>query len=415
MKIKAVQGTQDILAKDSYKWQFVESRIRDFMKRYNYNEVRTPIFERTELFSRGIGEMTDIVSKEMYTFQDSGDRMLTLRPENTASICRTTIENNLMREIPQNKMYYIGPMFRRERPQKGRYRQFHQFGIEALGARSAELDAECIIFAYEFYKSFKLKNIQIKVNSVGNVASRDAYKDALRAFVLPQIDSYCDDCKTRIEGNPLRVLDCKKDAEKNTQAPKLYDSLDAESKQFFDRVIELLDANEIPYEIDANLVRGLDYYTDTVFEITSSDLGSQSALCGGGRYDLLLEELGGKPTPAVGFAGGIERLMLSLEANGFDFGERRLDFFIATMDDASKLYASKLVRNLRSEGFKVETEYLNRSIKAQMKYANKLHARYAVVIGEEEIKTGVAKIKFMDDGKEEEIHISDLNFDSLDE
>lgn len=408
MKLKAVNGTQDILPSESHKWQFIESQIRQFMSNYNYSEIRTPIFEHTELFSRGIGELTDIVSKEMYTFVDSGDRMLTLRPENTASVVRMAIEHNMLREMPQTKLFYIGPMFRRERPQKGRYRQFHQFGIEAIGPKSPELDVEVMLLAIRFYQSLNLKNLTLHVNSVGDAASRDAYREALKAFVKPQLASYCDDCNQRFEKNPLRILDCKKDVERNAAAPKIIDYLSDESKSYFHRVIELLDLHNITYNLDHALVRGLDYYSDVVFEISSSDIGAQAALCGGGRYDGLFSELGGKETASIGFAGGLERLLLALDANTFDFPNNRVQLFVGTMDEDSRAYASVLVDELRASNIAIETEYLARSVKAQMKFADKLGAKFSIVIGQDEIKSETFQVKDMSTGTIEEVQRADL-------
>lgn len=368
------------------------------MSNFHYKEVRTPIFEHTELFTRGIGELTDIVSKEMYTFTDSGDRMLTLRPENTASVVRMNIEHNLVREMPQNKMFYIGPMFRRERPQKGRYRQFHQFGAEAVGPRSAELDVEMMLLALSFFQSFDLKNITLHVNSVGDTESRDNFREALRDFVRPNLADYCEDCNKRFEQNPLRILDCKKDVDKNANAPRIVDHLSAESKAYFDRAIALLDAHGVAYEIDHKLVRGLDYYSDIVFEISSSDIGAQAALCGGGRYDGLFEDLGAKPTASIGFAGGIERLLLALEASAFEFPKEELQLFVVTMDDDARLYASKLVQRLRAAGVSVDTDYLGRSVKAQMKFADKIGAAHTLVIGETELASEEFQLKNMETG-----------------
>jgi histidyl-tRNA synthetase len=408
VKFKAVQGTQDFLIEKAKKWQHIEEKIRSFMKIFNYSEVRTPIFEYTDLFARGIGQQTDIVSKEMYTFKDSGDRMLTLRPENTASICRMTLEHNIIREMPQSKLYYIGPMFRRERPQKGRYRQFHQFGCEALGAKSPELDAEMIILAHDFYNSFGLKNLEIKINSVGNLESRNNYKKALKEFIEPNLSNYCEDCRSRFEKNPLRILDCKKDHEKNKNAPVLYEYLDEESKSHFDKVLEILKDNNIELSIDHNLVRGLDYYTDTVFEVISHDLGAQSAICGGGRYDLLIEELGGKPTPAVGFAGGIERLFIALEEMNYNFPEETVDLFVVTMDENAKNFSNKFIRELRLQNISVDTDFLGRGLKAQMKFANKIQAKYIIVLGSNELESGKVELKKMDDGSKKMIKLTEI-------
>lgn len=400
MNYKLVNGTFDILPADSHKWQFIEAKIREFMSTYNYKEIRTPIFEYTELFKRSIGDQTDIVSKEMYTFPDSKNKSLTLRPENTASAMRAVIENNLVRENPQLKTFYIGPMFRRERPQKGRYRQFHQFGIEASGPKSAELDFEVILLAVRFYESFALKNVELEINSIGDLETRQIYIDALKKHLNPIINDYCENCRNRFNTNPLRVLDCKIDHEKNQNVPKITDFLNEDSKAHYERVLELLEFNNISFRENHLLVRGLDYYSDTVFEVTSSDLGAQSALCGGGRYDYLVEELGGKYTPSVGFAAGIERLLLSLEANDYAFEERYLDLFFVCMNEKTKLFASKISDSLRRSGFKVDMDFCNRSVKSQMKYANKINAKYVVVIGDDEINSNQITVKRMEDGEE---------------
>lgn len=403
-----MNGTQDILPADSHKWQFIEKKIRQFMSNFHYKEVRTPIFEHTELFTRGIGELTDIVSKEMYTFQDSGSRMLTLRPENTASVVRMNIEHNLMREMPQNKMFYIGPMFRRERPQKGRYRQFHQFGAEAVGPKSPELDVEMMLLAQSFYQSFGLKNITLHVNSVGDEESRNNFREALRGFVRPNLANYCEDCKIRYEKNPLRILDCKKDVEKNIHAPHIVDHLSGQAKAYFDRILELLKTHAVAYELDHKLVRGLDYYSDIVFEISSSDIGAQAALCGGGRYDGLFEDLGAKPTPSIGFAGGLERLVLALEASNFQFPKRELALFIVSMDDDARLYTSSLLQKLRAADISADTDYLGRSVKAQMKFADKIAAKHVIVLGENEITSGLFQLKEMESGKSRSVSLDEM-------
>ena len=408
MKLKAVSGTQDFTPETSEKFEFAVNEIKKIAKLYNYREAKTPIFEYTDLFARSIGQETDIVSKEMYTFQDSGDKLLTLRPENTASIVRMVMEHSLSRENPQLKLFYFGPMFRRERPQKGRFRQFHQFGIEAIGPKSAALDAETILFAWEVYSRFGLKNLTLKLNSIGTKESRVNYVKELKKFLEPKLDTYCNDCKRRFEKNPLRVLDCKKDFEKNKDAPKITDFLSEESALHFQELKNILTLNKIPFQIDSRLVRGLDYYTDTVYEISSDDLGSQSAVCGGGRYDLLFTELGGQETAAVGFAGGFERLMMILEAKEYEFPKCAPTLFIANLDDQARIETTKIINELRKNDIACETDYLKRSLKAQMKYANKLNVKYSIVFGENELNSGEVEIKRMSDGHIEKILLTKL-------
>lgn len=397
-KLKAVNGTFDILPDDAIKWNTIETLIRTVMSRYNYREIRTPLFEQTALFARSIGEDTDIVSKEMYTFEDSGGKTLTLRPENTASVARALIEHTVLREMPQFKAFYIGPMFRRERPQKGRYRQFHQFGIEAVGPKSAALDAEVIRNAMDIFSELGLQNLSLEINSVGDKASRETYKDVLRAFLQPQLDQYCENCQRRFHSNILRVLDCKVDADKNAYAPKLVDHLNDESAIYFSDLQRYLHALKLEFTINHKLVRGLDYYSDTVFEITSSDLGSQSAVCGGGRYDGLFEQLGGQPTAAIGYAGGMERLLLAMESAGVEFPQAVPDLFLIAADDAARERIVGLLATMRNQGIQADTDYLRRSVKAQMRFADKIGARYTCVIGESELQTGSVNVKHMADG-----------------
>lgn len=411
MKFKSIKGTKDVLPGDVEAWQRVEETIRSVMKNFNYKEIRTPVFEETALFARSIGELTDIVSKEMYTFKDRSEDSLTLRPEGTASALRAYIQNNLGEQSPLTKLYYIGPMFRQERPQAGRLRQFHQFGAEALGSQSPQLDVEIMLIALEVYRRLGIKQCALKINSVGCQNCRPPYKQKLTQ-ALQQVQAQLSaESQARVQQNPLRVLDSKneKDKELTKNAPLIKDFLCEECKSHFEAVQSLLRGNDIEFEVDGRLVRGLDYYTKTAFEITSAALGSQDALAGGGRYDLLVEELGGKPTPGVGFAAGIERLIMVLqkrdENNGAETGPT---LFIATLDEMTRAWAFIQANQLRSKGIAVEVDYLTRSLKAQMREANRQQVKYVIVIGENELKSGEAKLKNMSDGTEATVRLNEL-------
>lgn len=411
MKFKSIKGTKDVLPGDVEAWQRVEETIRSVMKNFNYKEIRTPVFEETALFARSIGELTDIVSKEMYTFKDRSEDSLTLRPEGTASALRAYIQNNLGEQSPLTKLYYIGPMFRQERPQAGRLRQFHQFGAEALGSQSPQLDVEIMLIALEVYRRLGIKQCALKINSVGCQNCRPPYKQKLTQ-ALQQVQAQLSaESQARVQQNPLRVLDSKneKDKELTKNAPLIKDFLCEECKGHFEAVQSLLRGNDIEFEVDGRLVRGLDYYTKTAFEITSAALGSQDALAGGGRYDLLVEELGGKPTPGVGFAAGIERLIMVLQKRGENIGaETGPTLFIATLDEMTRAWAFIQANQLRSKGIAVEVDYLTRSLKAQMREANRQQVKYVIVIGENELKSGEAKLKNMSDGTEATVRLNEL-------
>lgn len=410
--IQSAKGTYDILPKDVYKWHYLESVIKKTCELYNYKEIRTPIFESTDLFVRGVGESTDIVTKEMYTFLDKGGRSITLRPEGTAGVVRSYVEHKLYAEANQlTKFYYVGPMFRYERMQKGRYRQLHQFGVEALGVCDPALDAEVIALSVSIFKQLGLKEVKVLINSLGDKESRSNYRKALINYFKPHIDELCSDCKKRLEQNPLRILDCKVDkkhvAMKN--APKIIDYLNDDSRNFFNQVLEYLKDFEIDFELDDNLVRGLDYYNHTVYEIVSNveGFGSQSALGGGGRYDGLVEEIGGPSIPGVGFAFGMDRLILALEAENVDIPrDRDVDVYIVSMSNKTNKIAAKILEELRNNNIKAEKDYFNRKVKAQFKQADKLNARFTLIIGEEEIKDNKVSIKNM---KTEEQETLDLN------
>lgn len=411
-QFKRIKGTQDILFEDSRKWSALESTIRKVMDLYNFAEIRTPVFEQTELFARGIGQLTDIVSKEMYTFEDRAKKQITLKPEMTAPVMRAFIENKLYARAPLNKIYYISPLFRQENPQAGRLRQFHQFGAETLGSSSPEADVEMIDLALEIYEKIGLRNLQLKINSVGDPACRVPYKKILQDYFRPNLEKYCPDCQRRFEENPLRILDCKNESclLLNKNAPRLTDHLCDECQNHYDHLRRGLNKLDIIYSEDHHMVRGLDYYTRTVFEITSEDLGAQNAICGGGRYDLLAEELGGQPTPAVGFASGIERLIMVAEKQEVVIGrEARLDVFVLAMGDAAGKESLGWVKNLREQGFRAETDFLGRSVKAQMREANRQQVRFVLFLGENELKNEAFSVKNMESGEQTEIAFDDIS------
>ena len=413
--INIPRGTQDILPEASAQWRYIESRLHELMARYNYEEIRTPIFESTELFARGVGDSTDVVQKEMYTFKDKGDRSLTLRPEGTAAVVRSYIENK-MQGLPNQpvKLYYNGPMFRYERKQKGRYRQFNQFGVEAIGAENPSIDAEVLAMVMHIYQSFGLKNLKLVINSIGDAESRVEYQQALREHFQPVIHNYCADCQKRIETNPMRILDCKVDRNQPEMqtAPSITDYLNDASKSYFEAVKAHLDRLGIPYVVDSNLVRGLDYYTHTAFELMmdSEDYdGAITTLCGGGRYNGLLELLDGPKQTGIGFALSIERLLLALEAEGIELPvQQHLDLFVATMGEAADDFAVKLLNDLRHAGVKVDKDYLSRKLKGQMKQADRLQAKYTIVIGDQELEQQQVAIKNMETGDSETIAFDEI-------
>lgn len=408
MKYRSIKGTKDILPSETASWLQVETVIRTVMIDFGYREIRTPIFEQTSLFARSIGELTDIVSKEMYTFPDRSDESLTLRPEGTASTLRAYIQNNLGEESPFTKVYYLGPMFRQERPQAGRLRQFHQFGAEALGSSSPQLDVETMLLPLEIYKRLGIAECSLKVNSVGCEKCRPHYKVLLSNELLKIKEKLSSESQARVEQNPLRVLDSKDELDRKLAAhlPLMKDHLCEECRLHFSQVQKLLQKVGIKYTIDGRLVRGLDYYTKTAFEITSSHLGSQDALAGGGRYDLLVAELGGKPTPGVGFAAGIERLIMVLDKLGkAKYGHSGPVLFIAALDERSREWAFAQCSDLRARGISAELDYLDRSVKAQLREANRLNSKFVVVIGENELQSGSAKLKNMSTGDERVISL----------
>lgn len=396
MTYKAPRGTVDILPAQSGKWQELEQLLRTICANYNVKEIRTPIFEHTELFNRAVGDTTDVVSKEMYTFEDRKGRSMTLRPEGTAGIARAYVENKLY-GMPEKlqKVYYMGPMFRYERPQNGRQRQFHQFGVEMLGVESPYVDVECMLMAVTVVKALGLKNIQLHINTLGDQESRDAYREALQNHFQPVLNELCHDCQVRYEKNPLRILDCKVDKNHPMMktAPKTIDYLTDNAKAHFEKVCALLDDLEIDYVVDPNLVRGLDYYSHTVFEIISDDpkLGAGSTVGGGGRYNGLVEELGGPQTPGVGFAFGMERLMIALGDDHED--EEGLDVYIMPLGGEAKDLAMQIMTMLRANGFTCDMDQCDRGLKGQFKSADRFHAHFSMIIGDEEVQKEVVNMK----------------------
>lgn len=414
MSFKVPRGTQDILPGQTEKWQKVEEIIRHLCQVYRYPEIRTPIFESTELFQRGVGDTTDIVQKEMYTFKDRGDRSLTLRPEGTAAVVRSYVEHKMFGQPDQPvKLSYIGPMFRYERQQAGRYRQFVQFGVEAIGSKDPAIDAEVIALAMNVYEAAGLKDVKLVINSLGDHEVRAKHREALVMHFEPHIHEFCSDCQSRLEKNPLRILDCKVDRDHPLMAtaPALTDYLNEESARYFEQVKKYLDVLGISYEVDPNLVRGLDYYNHTTFEImsTAEGLGAITTLCGGGRYNGLVEEIGGPESPGIGFAMSIERLLLALEAEGKELDtENQLDMYIVAMDDEAKLKAVELASSFRAKGISTEIDYSNRKMKAQMKSADRQKATWVIVLGETELAEQQATVKNMATGNQEMVPFHDL-------
>jgi histidyl-tRNA synthetase len=410
--IKAIKGTKDLLPDDVKNWKYLEHNVRNIFRDFNYKEIRTPIFEETLLFERSIGEATDIVGKEMYTFTDRGGTSLTLKPEMTASVVRAFIEHSLGNLQSLNKLFYISPMFRQERPQAGRLRQFHQFGAEALGSVSPFLDAEMIQIAFHILKKLGLNDLTVKINSLGVPASRELYKEKLKSFLSDKKELLSEDSRKRFDTNILRIFDSKVDSDQHLLkgAPILLEHIDDESRNDFDIVMKALAKAGIPFELDPKLVRGLDYYTKTTFEIVSGKVGSQSALCGGGRYDLLVEELGGKPTPGVGFAAGIERILLACEnEKSFTLPDDFLDLFIVKLDKELSSVIFDTASYFRKEGFTVDFDYLDRSVKAQMREANKCNAKFVLFIGGDEHKSGYCNLKKMSNGDQLQVPVAQMD------
>lgn len=411
MLTNAPRGTKDILPDTVGDWNYVEGEIRELCRRFGYSEIRTPIFEHTELFQRGIGEGTDVVDKEMYTFTDRGERSITLRPENTASAVRAYLQNKLYAQSNLVKLFYIGSMFRYDRPQAGRMREFHQFGVEALGEANPAVDAEVILLAMNLLEGLGLKDLELSINSVGCPKCRSKYRNVLQDFFRDKLEDLCEDCRSRFERSPLRILDCKKDSDKPymADAPKITDCLCEECAEHFAKLKELLTSAGISFTHDPRLVRGLDYYTKTAFEIKYPPLGAQSAVAGGGRYDGLIEEMGGNPTPAVGFATGLERLLLALESqNLLPEKNRSVDAYVVALGEAAQAEGFKLLNSLRQQGLSAAMDFAGRSMKAQMKQANKLGAKYSVILGEDEIAEGVVMLRSMEDSSQAKVPMNQV-------
>lgn len=415
MTIQKMKGTEDILPQNSYKWQFVEDSARAVFDTYQFKEIRTPMFEAYELFSRSVGDTTDIVSKEMYDFKDKGDRRLALRPEGTAPVVRSYVENKLFGpEHPQPlKVYYMGPMFRYERPQAGRQRQFNQIGIEVFGSTNPATDAEGIALAWDFLQELGLEKLSIQLNSLGRPEARAAYRQALVEYFTPLQDQLSADSQRRLTDNPLRIIDSKdpKDKELAKNAPIILDFLSEESKQHFEQVQAMLTALDIPFEINPTIVRGLDYYQDTIFEIVVGDetIGSQSTVCGGGRYDGLVEQLGGPQAPGFGFGMGVERLMLLLEDQEVEIpAEEPVDVYVMGLGEASNIMALQIVQAARSEGYLADRDYMGRSMKSQFKTAAKLNAKLIMTVGDNEVEQQVVQVKNQENGKKSTVKLSEV-------
>ncbi len=413
---KRPRGTEDKLPKEIYKWRTVEKIAAQTAEVYGCKEIRTPTFEYTELFQRGVGSTTDVVQKEMYTFDDKKGRSITLKPEGTAGVVRAAIENGLFNDALPLKTYYFTRCFRYETPQSGRLREFNQFGVEVFGAASPSADAEVISLANDVINRLGVKNISLEINSIGCPACRAEYYKALKNYYEQYKDKLCDTCLERLDRNPMRLLDCKSEicSAFKENAPRILDYLCDDCKTHFDGVKARLDALDIKYTVNPLIVRGLDYYTNTVFEFISNDIGSQGAVCAGGRYNGLVEEIGGAPTAGLGFAMGLERIIMVMDSQSLDYEQdAKCDLYLATFDDETNIYAMKLAQRLRNDGFRVEFDTCGRSFKSQMKYANKLDAAYCMVIGSDEIASRSAKLKRMSDGEEVSVSLDDTLSEKL--
>ena len=410
MEFRSIKGTYDILPNDADSWQRVETCVREFITRAGYSEIRTPAFEKTELFTRSVGEDSDVVSKEMYSWTDQGGTDITLKPEYTASVIRSYIQHNLGAKSPLTKLYYLDNLFRRERPQKGRYRQFRQYGIEAIGSPHPEQDAEVITIAYELLVELGIKDITLKLNSIGSSECRNEYRQALKDFLQPHLDKLSETSRKRFDSNPMRILDTKIDFEIALlqDAPTITSFLTPDDANHFDEVQIYLEALDVPFTLDTALVRGLDYYTRTTFEIISSKLGAQDALCGGGRYDKLAETLGGKQIPAVGFAAGLERILIAMDEVDTDQKIQADKIYLIGLGDAVRPTMLKILGEARKAGLIMEFDSLRRSIKSQMREANKIGASLAIIIGDKELKDKSVQIKDLNNGQQESIPIDSI-------
>lgn len=407
----AIKGTLDLLPKESCKTQYIEAAVREIAENYGFLEMRTPVFEHTELFQRSVGETTDVVQKEMYTFEDKGGRSITLRPEGTAGAARAFLEHGLFNDALPQKIYYLTSCYRYEKPQAGRLREFHQFGVESFGAGTPAADAEIISLAHAVFRYLGVQNLTLEINSIGCPECRKKFQEALKAYFESYREQLCDTCKSRLERNPMRILDCKSPvcSEIAAGAPKILDYLCDDCRAHFDAVQKYLQAMDIAFTVNPAIVRGLDYYTRTVFEFVSSEIGAQGTVCGGGRYDGLLEELGGKPMPACGFGMGIERLLLLMEAQGVPFPEpKKCDIYLVSMGEEAGLKAAALAEQLREEGLSAQFDTVGRGLKAQMKYADKIGAAYTVVLGDAELESRRVNLKNMRDGTQTELDLDDF-------
>ncbi len=409
MNIKAIKGTKDILPSDSPSWVWIETVARDLFGRYGFGEIRTPIFEATELFLRGIGEGTDIVQKEMYTFADARKRSITLRPEGTAPVVRAYLENHLPQQSNLHKLFYIGPMFRYERPQAGRMRQFHQIGVEAFGAEGAALDADVMVLLIRFLEALRIQGTRLKVNTLGSPEDKENYQIQLKEYLQQHKENLCGDCQRRFEKNVLRVLDCKNTSCQNLlqKAPRLDQVLSQEAKDHFEQVCSYLDQSGVDYVKDVYLVRGLDYYTGPVFEVTCASLGAQDTIAAGGRYDGLVRTMGGQATPAVGFACGVERLLIALPKDSLPSEERK-GVYWACLGEASLQTAFAHMQVMRQEGFKAEMSYESKSLKSQMRYADKNQFKWLFILGDDELAKEEVQVKNLDDGAETKVVFKNL-------
>lgn len=411
MLTNAPKGTKDLLPAKAYKWHYVERKFAEICKNYGFKEIRTPMFEHTEVFARGIGDTTDVVQKEMYTFNDHGNRSITLKPEGTSGAVRAFIEHKQYAEVQPTKYYYDTDCFRYEKPQSGRLRHFHQFGIEVFGTPNMLADSEVICLANDFLNELGITEIELRINSVGCPECRKNHREALKSFLKPRYDELCNTCKDRYDRNPMRILDCKSEIcqEIVKDAPRMLDYLCDDCKNAFEELKTNLTAMGIEYKVDPNIVRGLDYYTKTAFEFVTTSIGAQGTVCGGGRYDHLIEELGGPPIPGVGFGMGVERLLMLMDACDAYFPpDNSADVFIAVMGDRAKAFGLKLCRELRQKGVAAEMDTLARNIKGQFKYADRLNAKYTLVIGENELDKGVVSLKDMSRSEQREIKIEDI-------
>lgn len=411
MLTNAPKGTKDMLPEEAYKWHYLEEKFADICRRYGFQEIRTPVFEHTELFKRGVGDTTDIVQKEMYTFKDFAGRSITLRPEGTSPVTRAYVEHKSYAGVQPHKYYYNIPCFRYEKPQSGRLREFHQFGVEIFESSDMMADAEVIAIGYEFIKEMGITDVKLEINSVGCPECRQKHRDALRAFLEPKYDELCPTCQERFHTNPMRILDCKSPIDQKLvkNAPMMLDYLCDDCRQAFEDLKANLDAFGIPYKVNPRIVRGLDYYTKTAFEFVTAKIGAQGTVCGGGRYDGLIEEIGGSSTPGVGWGMGKERMLMTMEACGFEIPEEPgTEVFIAYMGDAAKKAALKLMSDLRCAGVAVQMDVMGRNLKNQFKHANRINAKKTVVIGENELQTGKLTIRDMTSGEQTEVSLNSI-------